>query len=255
MEGRLLIGVVVIVATFYCSPGKSEECHLHEGDLCKCSTNTTTIDLGIIFSGLPQYVDGEKYIYSPCKLMVPTNSTKGATQEELAALVWKVFNTNTALGREATTWTVSSDAGADLKFRITYSGGDVYEDTKKHWKAVFDYSYSPNDTRIAHMGADENKQHFVVTGKTVRPVTAGRGSTGVAVGVVGLVFIILCLVAVVTYCVVGVAYNYQVKGERGSDIIPNAALWVELPVLVKDGVCFTISPCTSKYRRTRYRKL
>ena len=48
-----------------------------------------------------------------------------------------------------------------------------------------------------------------------------------------------CLVAVVTYCVVGVAYNYRVKGERGSDIIPNAALWVELPVLVK----VSISSC------------
>ena len=47
--------------------------------------------------------------------------------------VWKVFKTNTALGREATTWTVISRAGADLKFRITYSGGDMYKDTKKHW--------------------------------------------------------------------------------------------------------------------------
>jgi hypothetical protein len=186
--------------------------------------------------------------------MVPTNSTKGASKQQ-AALVWKVFKTNTALGRGAITWTVISTAGADLKFRIIYSGGDIYKDTTKHWKAVFDYMYSPNDTGIAHLGATGNKQQFEVTGRTVRPVTARRRPTGVAVGVVGLVFIILCLVAVVTYCVVGVAYNYRVKGERGSDIIPNVALWAELPVLVKDGACFTISPCTSKYRSTRYQQL
>ena len=29
-----------------------------------------------------------------------------------------------------------------------------------------------------------------------------------------------CVVAVATYCVVGVAYNYRVKGERGSATRP-----------------------------------
>ena len=42
-----------------------------------------------------------------------------------------------------------------------------------------------------------------------------------------------CLVCLIVYCTVGMAYRYRVKEARGREVVPNAAFWREAPLLVK----------------------
>eukprot|EP01061_Rhynchopus_euleeides_P024103 TRINITY_DN3894_c0_g2_i1.p2 TRINITY_DN3894_c0_g2~~TRINITY_DN3894_c0_g2_i1.p2 ORF type:complete len:203 (+),score=58.22 TRINITY_DN3894_c0_g2_i1:61-609(+) len=60
----------------------------------------------------------------------------------------------------------------------------------------------------------------------------------------GAIFLIVFFVGGFVYFAGGFAYNYQAKQLRGSEAIPNAAFWKDLPALMKDGAGFLKSKVT-----------
>merc|ERR1711916_123152 len=63
---------------------------------------------------------------------------------------------------------------------------------------------------------------------------------------IGSILLICALCLTVTYCAAGMAFNFQVKGQRGIDIIPQRSFWISVPGLIKDGVLFVYSKITGK---------
>lgn len=58
----------------------------------------------------------------------------------------------------------------------------------------------------------------------------------------GTVLIIIFFVSISIYCIFGCACNFT-RGHKGQDLIPHSAFWIDLPVLIADGMIFTFSCC------------
>ncbi|XP_048731786.1 uncharacterized protein LOC125648835 [Ostrea edulis] len=58
----------------------------------------------------------------------------------------------------------------------------------------------------------------------------------------GTVLIIIFFVSISIYCIFGCTCNF-VRGYKGQEIVPHFQFWVDLPVLVADGILFTFSCC------------
>jgi hypothetical protein len=55
-------------------------------------------------------------------------------------------------------------------------------------------------------------------------------------GTWGWAFVCGFVLLVSSYLGVGIVHGVVVKGQRGPEALPNAALWIELPGLVRDGI-------------------
>ncbi|XP_022331494.2 uncharacterized protein LOC111129413 [Crassostrea virginica] len=58
----------------------------------------------------------------------------------------------------------------------------------------------------------------------------------------GTVLIIIFFVSISVYCIVGCSWNC-IRGYKGVELLPQAAFWIDLPVLIADGIIFTFSCC------------
>lgn len=58
----------------------------------------------------------------------------------------------------------------------------------------------------------------------------------------GTVLIIIFFVSISIYCMFGCACNFT-RGYKGQELIPHSAFWIDLPVLIADGMIFTFSCC------------
>lgn len=57
----------------------------------------------------------------------------------------------------------------------------------------------------------------------------------------GSIFLIIFFVTLAVYLIAGVAYMRIRHEAEGADLIPNREFWADLPVLVKDGVVFSLA--------------
>ncbi|XP_061172167.1 uncharacterized protein LOC133181637 [Saccostrea echinata] len=58
----------------------------------------------------------------------------------------------------------------------------------------------------------------------------------------GTVLIIIFFVSISVYCICGCTCNF-VRGYKGPELIPHSQFWIDLPVLIADGMIFTFRCC------------
>ncbi|KAL5457487.1 hypothetical protein EMCRGX_G034753 [Ephydatia muelleri] len=76
--------------------------------------------------------------------------------------------------------------------------------------------------------------------------TPSAGSSAVAPGIIGIVFIVVIIAAIVVYFMAGSIYMSTQRNASGLDIIPNRTFWLEIPFLIWDGMKFSVSPCRDR---------
>lgn len=127
---------------------------------------------------------------------------------------------------------------------VYYTGPGIAEP-----REVFVYLIcDKGDTNVTALGEPETLRYeFEVRGK----IACFGGAASVAAGLAGLILMLLLIVGFALYCVIG-AVIMKVKFEKtGSEIIPNKHFWTELPLMLKDGVLFTFSPCVSAVQKKK----
>eukprot|EP00656_Telonema_subtile_P033323 TRINITY_DN3687_c0_g1_i1.p1 TRINITY_DN3687_c0_g1~~TRINITY_DN3687_c0_g1_i1.p1 ORF type:complete len:159 (+),score=38.93 TRINITY_DN3687_c0_g1_i1:93-569(+) len=72
----------------------------------------------------------------------------------------------------------------------------------------------------------------------------------------GSIFVITLMCLTVVYCLGGLIWKHQTYGVTGREAIPNIEFWQELPLLMSDGLSFTVNtfkgllyPDDSEYER------
>lgn len=77
--------------------------------------------------------------------------------------------------------------------------------------------------------------HIVIKSPKACP-SSGRGLLW-PVGILGIL-LILVIIAFIAYWPIGLVVNKFIRKKEGIEIVPNIALWKDLPFLVKDGFLF-----------------
>ncbi|EDO48852.1 predicted protein [Nematostella vectensis] len=72
---------------------------------------------------------------------------------------------------------------------------------------------------------------------------------------VGSILLIIFFTLVVVYLITGIVFNKFKKGAEGKEVLPNLAFWVDFPILVKDGIIFTIQSSKKCCSSSEYNKI
>jgi hypothetical protein len=231
---------------------------------CKCSFTdggkTWHIDISGYFDypTTPTSDDLKKYIYTytcdnnPC----PKNPNSSA----VACQYVKSQSTDYPLGKvdQETTWEVTDPSDSSLTFVINYKKG---QKDKKTRETTVTFKYATGSMKMEvtkEVNTNTNINYEMeVSGNKVKKFSpsGGKGKSGGKKdisGPIGIVLILLAIIGLLTYFIVGGVYLYRVKGARGKEVIIHYSFWTGLPLLIKEGFFFTISPC---YKRSSYQSL
>lgn len=238
---------------FDCTPTKGDE-------FCSCKGKGFSIDLrrmmDLPLNNIPDGSSGisdYEYKFSPCQPVacVSGGSSNGVVCQNSVTKPDAWYLARTTVTPE---WVVQT-MKPSLIFSVTYYGGDKTQggSTERERIASLTFQFSSqNELEIAMFGETQpnnfQRYNFIGSGTSI---ALQKRSTGVEVGVVGIILMVLFIVALVVYFIIGATVNYIYRGARGVEVIPNYQLWKGLPFLIKDGFLFTISPC---YKTEKYQK-
>jgi len=136
------------------------------------------------------------------------------------------------------------------EFTLTITGGApaFHPDLDRQSQIKFQHVANISENEMIFLNeVKDDKAKTLTYNFVVRFNSAHESGAGTQAGIVGIVLIILFIVGVLTYFIVGGLVMYFYKGARGVEVIPNYTFWRGLPILIKDGFMFTISPCHKVY--------
>ncbi|XP_011403526.1 PREDICTED: uncharacterized protein LOC105312512 isoform X2 [Amphimedon queenslandica] len=226
------------------------DCDIDPQNSCRVNCSGTIVDISDLvnypynISLSPSIPVGNYFLYNPC-----TGVKCETSDEYLSAVCLSDDDGSYSCGRLAessATWEMTNTN--PYKFTIHYEGGDCTGNDCK--TSLFTFSETDSSAvSIKYKGLGNGDYQFEVTGKCIGQngcdLTPSPRHANIS-GYIGFILIVLSLVALLVYFIAGILIMKFYKGATGRELIPNYAFWSGLPLLVKDGCLFTISPCCTK---------
>jgi len=197
--------------------------------------------------------DNRVYILNPCAFLQPNGPN--CCQNYANAYACATWNVNYVCNLGSTsTWSLISNNDPSQGVMLLLGAGRNPDDT--YCKAnnnvasatVFFVCISPSSAdgaaSVTSYGSTTNGCNWQITVNSLAvcqlptppPPSPPSSSSGISGG---WVFIIILLVVTFVYCVAGVLFMRFRRHAVGMEMMPNYALWREVPGLVKDGCRFT----------------
>ncbi|OWF50464.1 Cation-dependent mannose-6-phosphate receptor [Mizuhopecten yessoensis] len=199
---------------------------------CTCVTKQFTVDLTPLSTPTPRFQandDKYTYIYSPC---IPTGQKCGESTVTDIAICQELttdHSTNFIVGTQSSAKFSGSPDNGSLQIEYTATIQGVQRTTYisvvcSDEDGSFSYLSSPSDTSYKLQ---------LKTKYACLPCGLSAGS----------VLLIIFFVLLIVYIIGGILFMRYVRKAQGIEMIPNREMWMELPLLIKDGILFVSRGC------------
>ncbi|XP_076434768.1 uncharacterized protein LOC143274741 [Babylonia areolata] len=235
MERKRLVTSLFFVLVHAVFFGTAEECVLTRP--CVCETKSgTVVDLNSLPSSIFNAVapTGFKFYFSPCKPLKQPNCNAAFPGVDLAVCQEVPQSGGPSQYYNAGETKTLTFSGSLPTLSITYtasSGG------RKSIVALNCSSEVPSLT-----AGDESPvltYNFVLKQSATCPKSVEE-SSGLSTG---SILVIIFFVLFIVYWVGGFLFMKFVRRAEGLEVIPNYEFWKEIPLLIRDGVTFTLRGC------------
>ncbi|XP_070566715.1 cation-dependent mannose-6-phosphate receptor-like [Ptychodera flava] len=248
--------VLAVVITLLPSSVISDKCEALVGaqNYCACDykdssgTSLGQVDLRAIVPKNPpliNMVQGEdsshKYSYNPCTPFSQGSSSGSCTNKAACQFV--------SDGSEYTLGTQESvDYSVDTSNNVKFTYSDTQDTVKRTAEVTLKCDKNARNPKIKVAGEEVATYYkYEITTQCACPGVCEGGvapsppqSGGLSAG---SILCIIFFVLLATYFIGGALVNKYARQKDGTEIIPNASFWSDLPYLIKDGFLFAISPC------------
>ncbi|XP_072028380.1 uncharacterized protein [Amphiura filiformis] len=133
----------------------------------------------------------------------------------------------------------SADYTDGTVLNFTAVGQDGQQRTARI-KLICEADGTPESSSIKRLG--EPAANWIYEYELTSKCACGNGCASPDTGLsIGSLLCILFPVAVILYLVLGGIFMKFVRGAEGKEVIPNVSIWMEFPMLVKDGAMFVVN--------------
>ncbi|KAL8609835.1 hypothetical protein ACOMHN_020670 [Nucella lapillus] len=235
MEGKRLLTVIFIVAAF--SLAVAEKCIKISECVCKTQSGKV-VDLNPLSesSHSPRFTakkpGGPTFYFNPCKRLKQAGCNKALGAD--IAVCQEVPGTPSYYDAgDFASQTFSGDPSIQ-NLSLVYSSKDSSGIIRTSYVALI---CSEVERLEFENESPERTYHFKLY-QNIVCVKSGASGLGT-----GYILFILFFVFIIVYWVGGILYMKFVRRAEGLEIIPNYEFWKELPLLIQDGVLFTLRGC------------